>query len=61
MEAIAFLLFERDIQIRSGVLTTRRKTRRYLKFVPRTNTFGVDIIQVFPEDGDYSFGWSPKV
>lgn len=61
LEAIAFFLLEKDVRVGSGVLTTRKNVRRYLKFAPSSNNFGVDIIEVFPEDGDYSFGWSPKV
>lgn len=56
--AIAFLLSEQNIQIRSGVLTTRRsrKQKRYLKPVFNYKfPYGIDLIEVFPEDGDDSF------
>ena len=55
LRAIRLLLSERDIDIgRSGVLTTRRsRDRKYWGFQWNSDRLGFDLVQFFPEDGEF--------
>lgn len=55
IKAISMLCAEQDIDIgRSGVLATRRsRDRLFLRFVWNGDHLGFDVIQFFPEDGEF--------